>query len=128
MARLEGFEPPTLGFGDRCSSQLSYRRVPFDRRCLCEAGLAGFLVGRVLPAERAELLVFDPVRVQTLVLGVRVVASLALTAGERDDVAHRWFPSCLGDDLGDDAGADGAAALADGEAQLLLHRDRRDQL
>src|SRR5262249_30369438 len=31
-------------------------------------------------------------------------------------------------DLRDDAGADGAATLADGEAQLLLHRDRRDQL
>src|SRR5690606_13251899 len=32
------------------------------------------------------------------------------------------------DDLGDDAGADGAAALADGEAQALVHGDRRDQL
>src|SRR5262249_36570604 len=32
------------------------------------------------------------------------------------------------DDLGDDAGAHGAAALADREAQLLVHRDRRDQL
>src|SRR3989454_5966317 len=31
-------------------------------------------------------------------------------------------------DLGDPAGAQGAAALADREAQLLLHRDRRDQL
>src|SRR5437667_109299 len=31
-------------------------------------------------------------------------------------------------DLGDDAGAHRAAALADREAQLLLHRDRRDQL
>jgi hypothetical protein len=30
--------------------------------------------------------------------------------------------------LGDDAGADGAAAFADGEAQLLFHRDRHDQL
>jgi hypothetical protein len=29
--------------------------------------------------------------------------------------------------LGDDAGADGAAALADREAQLLFHRDRHDQ-
>src|SRR5690606_22692242 len=37
------------------------------------------------------------------------------------------FASLL-QDLGDDAGADGAAALADREAQLLLHGDRRDQL
>src|SRR3546814_18198013 len=29
---------------------------------------------------------------------------------------------------GDDAGADGAAALADGEAQALVHRDPLDQL
>jgi hypothetical protein len=28
----------------------------------------------------------------------------------------------------DDAGADGAAAFADGEAQALFHGDRRDQL
>src|SRR6187401_36551 len=31
------------------------------------------------------------------------------------------------DDAGDDAGANGATTLADGEAQLLLHRDRHDQ-
>src|SRR5690554_7673780 len=31
------------------------------------------------------------------------------------------------EDFGDDAGADRAAALANGEAQLLLHRDRRDR-
>src|SRR6266550_1928492 len=31
------------------------------------------------------------------------------------------------EDLGDDAGADGPAAFADGEAQLLLHRDGLDQ-
>jgi hypothetical protein len=27
-AGLEGLEPPTPGFGDRCSSQLSYRPKP----------------------------------------------------------------------------------------------------
>jgi hypothetical protein len=31
-------------------------------------------------------------------------------------------------DLGDDAGADGLAALADGEAHLLLERDGGDEL
>ena len=31
------------------------------------------------------------------------------------------------EDLRDDAGADGTAAFADGEAQLLFHRDRDDQ-
>src|SRR3984893_1702205 len=34
----------------------------------------------------------------------------------------------LFDDFGDDAGADGAAALADRKAQPLIHRDRGDQL
>src|SRR6476661_7193453 len=38
---------------------------------------------------------------------------------------HRWV--LLGD-LGDAAGADGTAALADGEAQALLHGDRLDEL
>src|SRR5581483_11200982 len=32
------------------------------------------------------------------------------------------------DDAGDDAGADGAAAFADREAELLFHRDRHDQV
>src|SRR4051812_47627536 len=42
----------------------------------------------------------------------------------------RWPPPAgvLLGDLGDPAGADGAAALADGEAQTLLHGDGLDQL
>src|SRR5256885_14081348 len=36
------------------------------------------------------------------------------------------YPSL--DDFGDDAGSDGAAAFADRKPQLLLHRNRRDQL
>src|SRR5947209_11857918 len=32
------------------------------------------------------------------------------------------------DDAGDDAGTDGAAALADREAELFFHRDRHDQV
>src|SRR5262249_27009422 len=37
------------------------------------------------------------------------------------------IPSLLNNTC-DDAGTDGSAAFADGEAQLLLHRDRHDQL
>src|SRR5881409_1897184 len=40
----------------------------------------------------------------------------------------RGIASALLQDLGDHAGADGAAAFADRKPQLLLHRDRRDQL
>src|SRR5437016_7488683 len=39
------------------------------------------------------------------------------------------FPhGSLCQDVGDDAGADGLAPLADRKAQPLVHRDRRDQL
>src|SRR2546429_9568764 len=40
----------------------------------------------------------------------------------------RGIASALLQDLRDHAGADGAAAFADRKPQLLLHRDRRDQL
>src|SRR3712207_8770716 len=42
----------------------------------------------------------------------------------RVSAPRRVRQPALLDDLGDDAGADGAPALADGEAKLLLHRDR----
>ena len=42
---------------------------------------------------------------------------------KRNNVPYRLL-----DDACDDAGADGAAAFANSEAQLFFHRDRRDQL
>src|SRR5262245_40625269 len=57
---------------------------------------------------------------------------LSAGRGAIDRLATRFPPSPQGprsfDDGGDDPGADVAAALADREAQALLHRDRRDQL
>src|SRR5262245_36096704 len=44
------------------------------------------------------------------------------------DGAFRLRVASSLDDLGDPAGADGAATLADREAEALLHRDRLDQL
>jgi hypothetical protein len=42
-------------------------------------------------------------------------------------MAFEWQTSLLSN-LSDDAGADGAAAFADGKAQLLLHGDGRNLL
>ena len=52
-------------------------------------------------------------------------SSFAPAGGRR-----RWpaLVRSLLDDLGDDPGADGAATLADGEPQALVHGDRLDQL
>src|SRR5689334_4190036 len=87
MAGQEGFEPPTPGFGDRCSSQAELLAYPG-----LGPGLPGFLVDRVLPATGAELLPLHAVGMQPLVLRVRVVALLALVASERDRVAHVALP------------------------------------
>src|SRR5512145_757343 len=77
--------------------------------------------------------------------GPRTVAPvrLAVSTISRADVSIRRWSNALSrmrmfwlamdaktllENLGDDAGADRFAALADGEAQPLLHRDRADQL
>src|SRR5205814_1581316 len=50
--------------------------------------LSGFLVGRVLAAFGAELLVLHPIRMQTLVLGGDVVPVFAVVARQGDLVTH----------------------------------------
>ena len=72
LAGQEGFEPPTSGFGDRRSTSSSYWPT---------TPLAGLLVHRMLVAVRTKLLVFNPLRMKTLVLHRIVVAVLAITAG-----------------------------------------------
>src|SRR5919197_3688893 len=139
LAGQEGFEPPTGGFGDRCST------VGATGLNLCSLNLA-FSVDLVLPAAGAELTEFELVLLLPAVLRGRIVPLLAHRALERDDAAVSlrhgaplmlapWQRArCPGsgllllNDVGDHAGAHRPAALADGEAQLLLHGDGGNQL
>src|SRR5690606_30655030 len=57
-----------------------------------------------------------------------VLYQLSYTPSWQTLLAGTKRRACLFDDGGDDAGADGAPAFADGEAQALVHRDRRDQV
>src|SRR5262245_54457828 len=82
-----------------------------------------FFVRRVLAAEAAVLGQLQLLRVRLLVLRRRVVPALALGTGQADGFLHGLLQ-----DLDDGSGADGASALADGEAQSLLHGDGRDQV
>src|SRR5690554_503697 len=49
MARLEGFEPPTNGFGSHYSIRLSYRRVVLSRVRCGECGASVFVAGCEVP-------------------------------------------------------------------------------
>src|SRR5437868_3011440 len=78
----------------------------------------------VLAIPPAVLLHLDALAVVLLVLHGDVVAALAVLAGQRDlhsllTLRHRL--ALLLVDLGDAAGADGAATLTDGEPQTLVH-------
>src|SRR5215471_17889096 len=93
MAGLEGFEPPTPGFGDRCSSRTELQayfprdRSPASVHATDLAGnsirLSSLLVLRVLATERTVLPELDAIGMQSLVLRRDVVPSLAVVARQR---------------------------------------------
>src|SRR5258708_35627294 len=105
------------------------------------------LVRNVLAAERAVLLLLQLVGGLESLVG-RVVAVGALGALQEDVAFLDFHGACLldlsafrlgdfawavsragsGQDLRHDAGADRPAAFADREAQLLVHRDRSQEL
>src|SRR5437868_14633044 len=70
-------------------------------------------------------------------MSVAAISLVGRGRGSRTPSLRFWRPTLyqlsyapirsLFQDLRDDAGADGLAALADGEAKPLLHRDRRDE-
>ena len=85
-------------------------------------------MNRMMPAPGAELLGLQTLGLFLLIFRRRIVALFAVGALQRDDVSHTCFATSLRDDVGNGAGADGAAAFANRESQPLLQRHRRDQL
>ena len=84
MAGKERLELTTCGFGDRCSSQLSYFPVNFNRF----PTLLGFPVERVLTLELAILDLLKTSGSIAFFLGRRIVAPLALGAFQNNQFAH----------------------------------------
>ena len=108
LAGQEGIEPPTPGFGDRCSAKLSYWPTPAqipDRgyppvdtlpRLNCRLPvrrLFHFLVQSVLPVEPAVLLLLHPLRHGPLIPRCRVVAPLALGASQCRQLSGHYTTS-----------------------------------
>ena len=73
LARQEGLEPPTCGFGDRRSTNWSYWPI----YCLI---LASFLMQSVMSTPFAIFFELNTIGIILLVLLGRVVAALALSA------------------------------------------------
>src|SRR5262252_8607976 len=99
MAGVEGFEPPTYGFGDRRSTNSSYTPRLF----------LPLFVGRMLTAEAAVLRQLQLLGIGLFVFRGRVVLALALAARQADELLHGLLQN-----LGDGCGADGSSAFADG--------------
>ena len=78
MAGQEGFEPPTAGFGDRCSTSSSYWPV-----CLF-----GFFVYRVFAIKLTILLKSHFFWLGLLVSGFAIVAALALRTLQMNYISH----------------------------------------
>src|SRR5665811_757323 len=149
VAWVPGLGARTYPRGPHANSPPIEDRWAAGVRRAAAAPLPGLAVRPVRAAARAELLHLQALALRVAVLRGDVVALLALRASQRHlrprvTLRHRLFQPCsrsayqaspgrpcrqrLLDDLGDPAGAHGAAALADGEAQALLHRDRLDQV
>src|SRR3954465_3698593 len=89
------------------------------------SSLSGLAMEGVHPVPAAVLLHLDALTVVLLVLDRDVVATLALLAGQRDlhSLLVLRHDGSLLDDLGDAAGAHGAAALPGGETKPLVPCD-----
>ena len=78
MAGQEGLEPPTTGFGDRCSAKLSY----WPRILIPKKQLLDLPVLRPFPLKPTVLLHLYTVRRKLLVPRRRIIATLTLSTGQ----------------------------------------------
>ena len=83
MAGKERLELTTCGFGDRCSSQLSYFPVYFKLKDLLSLPME-----RVLTLKFAKLHLFQTTGGIAFFLGRRIVAPFALGAFQNNQFAH----------------------------------------
>ena len=97
MAGAVGLELTTCGFGDRCSSQLSYTpagsgfftQQPGLRQA---TRLLGLLVHRMFTLKLAVFLFLDTAGSIAFLLGRRIVPALALRAFQCNDFTHLDSP------------------------------------
>ena len=96
MAGAVGLELTTCGFGDRCSSQLSYTPACSglftQQPGLRQATLLGLLVHSMLALKLAVFLLLDTTGSISLLLRRRVIPALALSAFQCNNFTHLDSP------------------------------------
>ena len=96
MAGAERLELSTCGFGDRCSSQLSYTPAGSgfftQQPGLRQATLLGLLVHGVFPLKLAVFLLFKTAGSISFLLGRRIIPAFALRAFQCNDFTHLDSP------------------------------------
>ena len=85
MAGQEGIEPPTPGFGDRCSAKLSYWPI-YIFNVLLNLAVQGMLA-----LKPAILLQFKPLRTRPFILFRCVITPLTIGTRERYDFSRHCF-------------------------------------
>ena len=108
MTGQEGFEPPTLGFGIRCSTVRATDLIRNPRLLQEEEGIVpagrtyghglnsqspnislfGFLMGSMLSAESAVFLEFQPLRGGLLVFSPRIILPITIGTRQMNNYSH----------------------------------------
>ena len=98
MAGQEGFEPPALGFGVRCSTNWSYWPALFGIQLSLQKTailqdnasikLFGFFMRCMRPAKRTIFLQFQLMRNGPFIFRRGIVSLLTIFAGKRNYVSH----------------------------------------